>query len=73
MRGLLFGVDGRDPLTFATIAALLCGAAVAASYVPARRAARIDPMTSLRSDERHIGQAELDVQPDCPYSSAIFP
>ena len=50
MRGLLFGVSARDPLTFAAIAVLLSSAAVLASYVPARRAARVDPMASLRSE-----------------------
>jgi predicted permease len=50
MRGLLFGVSARDPLTFVAIAVLLSSAAVLASYVPARRAARVDPTASLRSE-----------------------
>jgi ABC-type antimicrobial peptide transport system permease subunit len=50
MRGLLFGVSARDPLTFGAIAVLLSSAAVLASYVPARRAARVDPTASLRSE-----------------------
>jgi len=41
-------VRATDPETFAVIAALLLTVAVAASYVPARRAARIDPMVTLR-------------------------
>jgi predicted permease len=45
---LLFGVQATDPLTFATIALLLLMVALLASYIPARRAARIDPMISLR-------------------------
>jgi predicted permease len=50
MQSLLFEVGPADPITFASIAALLSLVALAASYVPARRAARIDPMTSLRSE-----------------------
>jgi ABC-type antimicrobial peptide transport system permease subunit len=50
MRGLLFGVAPSDPLTFSVIVALLGLVALVASYVPARRAARIDPMVSLRSE-----------------------
>lgn len=46
--GLLFGVQPTDPLTFAAIAVLLILVAMLASYLPARRAARIDPMISLR-------------------------
>jgi putative ABC transport system permease protein len=50
MRNLLFGVDAADPATFTTVALLLTAIALAASYLPARRAARIDPMVSLRSE-----------------------
>ncbi|MGC2697640.1 MAG: ABC transporter permease [Candidatus Angelobacter sp.] len=50
VRGLLFGVQSTDPLTFAAIAILLAGVALLASYIPARRAARIDPMVSLRCE-----------------------
>ena len=45
--GLLFGVQSTDPLTFSAIALLLALVALLASYIPARRAARIDPMISL--------------------------
>ena len=48
--GLLFGVTTTDPLTFAAIIVLLIVVALVASYIPARRAARIDPMISLRCD-----------------------
>jgi putative ABC transport system permease protein len=48
--GLLFGVSPTDPITFAVVSLLLAGVAVLASYVPARRAMKIDPMIALRCD-----------------------
>jgi putative ABC transport system permease protein len=48
MRSLLFEVNPADPFTFAAIAALLVAVALAACYIPARRAMRVDPMTALR-------------------------
>jgi putative ABC transport system permease protein len=50
MSGLLFGVTPTDPLTFGAVAVLLLGVAVTASLVPARRAARIDPLVTLRAE-----------------------
>ena len=50
MQSLLFGVRATDPLTFGSIAALLTLVALAASAIPARKAARIDPMVSLRAE-----------------------
>lgn len=44
----LFGVSGRDPMVFGVAAGLLLGVALLASWLPARRAARVDPMTVLR-------------------------
>jgi putative ABC transport system permease protein len=48
--GLLYGIRASDPLTFIAVAVLLGLVALLASYVPARRAARIDPMVSLRCE-----------------------
>jgi len=48
LRGELFHVSAVDPLTFALMAAALIAAALLASYIPARRATRVDPMVALR-------------------------
>lgn len=50
IRSLLFGVEATDPITFAGISVLLALITLLASYIPAQRAARIDPLTSLRCD-----------------------
>jgi putative ABC transport system permease protein len=50
MKTLLFGVSSTDPLTFAAVAILLMAVALLACWIPARRAAKVDPMITLRSE-----------------------
>jgi putative ABC transport system permease protein len=50
MQGALFGVQAFDPLAFGVVASTLLASAVAACFVPARRAAAVDPMVALRQD-----------------------
>ncbi len=48
LTSLLFGVSPTDPITFAAVATLLCLIALAAPYIPARRAIQLDPNSALR-------------------------
>ena len=50
MKSLLFGVTPTDPATFGGVAAVLAAAAFAACYIPARRAAQVDPLRALRTE-----------------------
>ncbi|MGC2638059.1 MAG: ABC transporter permease [Acidobacteriaceae bacterium] len=50
LRSFLFGVRAVDPLTFAAVAALMIGLALAAAWIPARRAAGVDPIQTLRME-----------------------
>ena len=50
LSSMLYGVSAADPITFASIALLFAGVALTASYLPARRAMKVDPLTALRHE-----------------------
>jgi ABC-type antimicrobial peptide transport system permease subunit len=47
---ILYGVTPTDPVTFAIVFAIMLGVGAAATFIPARRATRIDPMQALRQE-----------------------
>jgi putative ABC transport system permease protein len=47
---LLYGVDAKDPMTFAIVPALLATVALIAAVIPARRAAKVDPIIAMRAE-----------------------
>jgi putative ABC transport system permease protein len=50
MKSLLFGITPLDPITYASVPVVLLAAALLASYLPARRAAAVDPVETLRAE-----------------------
>jgi putative ABC transport system permease protein len=50
MEGLLFQVRPADPVTFGAVSGLLAAVAILASYIPGRRATRVDPVIALRAE-----------------------
>jgi ABC-type antimicrobial peptide transport system permease subunit len=50
LQAITFGVDATDPATFAVVAATLLGVAFIGTWLPARRAARLDPLRALAAD-----------------------
>jgi len=50
MKSLLFGISALDPATYVGVSLVLTAAAMLASYLPARRASKVDPLEALRAE-----------------------
>jgi ABC-type antimicrobial peptide transport system permease subunit len=50
LESLLYGVSARDPLTYAALAALFAGVALVATWLPAERASKVDPILAIRNE-----------------------
>ena len=72
LRTMLFGVAPTDPATYVTIVAVLAGAAVLASWIPARAAAGVDPAVTLRGEQRWYRPKLVHLRgPECDCSRTV--
>ncbi len=55
----LYGVGTADPITFVSVSLVLTGVAIAASYIPARRAARVDPISAVREELTRLPHSKI--------------
>jgi putative ABC transport system permease protein len=50
MTGMVYAIHPKDPATFLAVAVFVAGISILAAYIPARRAARIEPLSALREE-----------------------